>query len=399
MRSNGKLAAFSWSLYDFADTIYSMNVVSLYFPLWLTIDKGMPDILYSSVYSTAIILAALLSPWLGALSDKWRTRKKLLATTTSLCILFAGTLSFVPNVPSALGCFLVAHLFYVLSLVLYNALLPDVSGRWGLGRISGLGVGVGYAGTIVGLLVANRFHGGPWGRQGTFLPTAILFLIFALPLFIWVKESQEKRREESLQVFSWRRLLQWKNHSAAMRRFLLANFLCGDAVHTVILFMSVYCNKVFHLSDDQLTAFYILSTLVAIAGSFIWGELNQRWGALRVFRTVLVLWCLTLLLAVFDSHPWIYWPVGSLVGLALAGTWVSSRVLLVELAPPERVGEYFGLYNLTGKSAAVVGPLVWGALLLLFSSAGEIKYRIALFALLFFLLGSLWALQKMKIKE
>lgn len=394
MRFKEKAPAFSWALYDFANTLYSMNVVSLYFPLWLTVDKGLPEIAYSAVYSGAIILAAFLSPWLGALSDKWKSRKGFLGVTTFICIFFASGLSFVNNIAAALSFFLIAHLFYVLSLVFYNALMPAVSGPLGMGRTSGLGVGIGYVGTILGLLVAQQFHGGPWGRQGTFLPTGILFFLFALPLFIWVPEKKAKGDFGWQAAPSWHALFQWSRHSPKMRWFLLTNFLCGDAVHTVILFMSVFCKQAYGFSDDQMTAFYIFSTVSAIIASFIWGKLHERMKSVLLFRTVLVLWCATLLLGAASTHPIAVWSVGPLVGIALAGTWVVSRVLLIELSPPERVGEYFGLYNLTGKSAAVLGPLVWAGLLIVFSALGAVKYRLAILSLLVFLLGALWALDK-----
>lgn len=396
MRRISILAPFSWALYDFANTIYSMNVVSFYFPLWLTVDKGLPEIAYSLVYSGAVVLASVLSPWVGALSDFWKSRMRPLIGGTLICVFFVIAIGAVASPWTALVFFLVAHVAYVLSLVFYNSMLPQLSNKKTLGKICGLGVGVGYIGTIVGLIVAAQFHGGEMGRQGVFLPTGFLFFLFALPLFVWGPRIKTEKEMPPLIEFSWKKVWNWKSHRPQMRWFLAANFLCGDAVHTVILFVSVYVKKVFGMSDDAITQFFIVSTFSAIAGSFFWGEMTSRTGALKCLRYVLILWLVVFVLGSTAADPRLYWIVGSLVGVALSGTWIPTRVLIVELAPPNRVGEYFGLYNLTGKSAAVFGPILWGFLLFVLTPLGDIKYRYTLFVLTFFILGALWALKKVE---
>jgi len=394
MKNKPRFVAYSWALYDFANTIYSMNVVSFYFPLWLTVDKGLPDIAYSLIYSLAIVLSAIVSPILGFLSDIWQNRKYPLILFTFLCVLFTAMMGFVSSPTLALSFFLIAHISFVLSLVVYNAMLPQVSIHSSTGKISGLGVGIGYVGSIVGLVVASQFTDGGFGRQAVFLPTAIMFLLFALPLFIWGPKGGETTLLKSR--ISFKAIWNWKSHHPKIRWFLIANFFCGDAVHTVILFMAVYARNVFSMSDEFITIFLIGSTLFALVGSFFWGELTTRKGATFCYKIVLWIWLGIFIMGALTPTGWMVWVVGAFVGIALSGTWVTSRVLIVDFSPSERVGEYFGLYNLTGKSAAIIGPLYWGALLLLLSPLGTVKYRITLFSLSLFIILALLAMRQME---
>ena len=363
-----------------------MNVVSFYFPLWLTQEKGLPEWAYSLVYSGAILTVSLLSPFLGFLSDLKKSRTFPLILSTLICILFTAFLGEVDSAKMALVFFFVAHAGYVTSLIFYNSMLPDVSAQSTPGRVCGWGVGLGYVGTIFGLWVASFFDAA--GRQAVFLPTALMFLLFAFPLFFLFPKKTDSLKWVKPQ-FS-----QLKNHSKPIKWFFLANFLSGDAVHTVILYMAIYANKVFGMSDSQIRLFFILSTFFAIAASFVWGELTSKLGGLRTMKQALVVWLLVFILGTIAHQEWLYWVVGAGVGVGLAGIWISARVLVVELVPKERIGEYYGFYNLTGKGAAIFGPLWWGGLLLLFSELGVVKYRITLLSLALFIVGAFWALKK-----
>ncbi len=375
-----------------------MNIVSFYFPLWLTSNKGVPEIVYSLVYSGAILLASLLSPILGIISDLRKSRFFLLILGTLVSVLFTALLGFVSSVKVALLFFFIAHTGYILSLVFYNSMLPDVSKESTPGKICGLGVGLGYLGSIFGLWIASYYE--PMGRQAVFLPTALLFLIFSLPLFLlaFLPQNDLNKKAQSIvdkakYSFDLKKLSQ---HTRPIKWFFLANFLCGDAVHTVILYMAIYASKVFEMDDASIRTFFILSTLVALISSFVWGEVVSRKGGLKAMKMVLGLWMLVFIIGSLAYQPWHYWLVGSLVGIGLAGTWISSRVLVIELVPKERIGEYYGFYNLTGKSAAILGPLWWGGLLLLLSPLDNLKYRITLASMLLFVVGAFWALKKVQ---
>ncbi|HLN63502.1 MAG TPA: MFS transporter, partial [Symbiobacteriaceae bacterium] len=142
-------------------------------------------------------------------------------------------------------------------------------------------------------------------------------------------------------------------------RFLVADFLYENAVAAVIGFMAVYATKVVGLPDGDLKMFLIFSTVFAVIVGFIFGRVVDRIGPRPSVLATLVVWLVTLPLVTFASTPGQLLMVGPLVGIGLAMVWISSRTYLVALAPVEKSGEFFGLYSLSGKSAGVVGLLVW----------------------------------------
>ncbi len=158
--------------------------------------------------------------------------------------------------------------------------------------------------------------------------------------------------------------------------------------------MSVYAHQVGGFSDAMIRVLLILSTLFAVAGSLAFGWLTERMGAKRTLVMVLYLWMACLVVGSASFSPMMFWTIGPLVGIALGGTWVTARALVLDLSPPEKVGEIYGLYNMGGKFGFILGPLVWGALVFLCEGLGTFKYRIALFSLLFFILGGLYLLRK-----
>jgi UMF1 family MFS transporter len=268
-------AIVSWALYDFANTIFSANVIAIYFPLWLTQELGGADIHYSLALSASMVAVALTMPLLGTLSDKWGTRKPLLFLFTIICASATGALGPWASLPFALCCFVLANYAYHGGLVFYNALLPAVTGEGTMGRVSGLGAAFGYLGAICGVIMVIPFVSGRlwrWdvpflsggGNAAAFLPTAFLFLIFSLPLFLWVKEDEisKIRKEEGL----WRALIKVKDHPQILR-FLLARFLYLDGINTVIVFMSIYLVNVAGFSGKgEVQTFFVCSTIFAIGG-------------------------------------------------------------------------------------------------------------------------------------
>ena len=180
--------------------------------------------------------------------------------------------------------------------------------------------------------------------------------------------------------------------------FLVANFIYCDAVNTVIAFMSVYAYQVMGFSDSMIRIFLVVSTVFAIAGSLIFGWTTDHLGAKRTLVIVLYVWIFGLVVAIVSFSPFVFWMVGPIVGVALGGTWVSARALVVDLSPPEQIGEIYGLYNMGGKFGFIIGPLVWGTIVWAFGGLGVIKYRIAIGSLLLFLIGGLYLLRKVPEK-
>ncbi len=208
-----------------------------------------------------------------------------------------------------------------------------------------------------------------FGKAGAFLPTAVLFLLFSLPLYFWVRESSAhlKKKISFAQAYRdvWDGLRQTRKYPGVLR-FLIADYFIEDAVTTVILNIGIYCAVVLSLNDSQITTFLIISTASAMIGAFVFGKIAQRWSLKNLMMIDVIGWIVALCAFVFTDSMTVVWLLGSVVGILLGGLWTSSRPLLAELVPHDELGRFFGLFALSGRAAAVVGPLVWTSVVYLF---------------------------------
>jgi UMF1 family MFS transporter len=405
LTSSGKASvAVAWSLYDFANTIFSFAVVSGAIGLWLVANDRFGERDGNFVLSVAVVLSvglnALVSPILGALSDRGGRRLPFLLFFTLLCIV---PTIFIGSSPAVVGVllFIVANFAYQAALIYYDATLKAVSRPETRGRLSGIGVAVGYLGTIfaglfllaLGVAVKDRF-----------LVAGVLFALFAIPIFVFVRESGSIGRVTRADVIG--SLAQLKTSVGHARqvpgllRFLVARFFYSDAVNTIIVVMSVVTTRAKGLSDSQALIVLLSLTVAAILASFGWGFLVDRLGPRRTLMIVLTSWAVGLVLGAFSlsiSGPVglaLFLVAGAILGSGLGGVQVADRVLMVRLAPPERVGEFFGLYGLVGKGSQVIGQLLYGiTLLLFFDTLGVGAYQLAVLTLLGTMLLGAWILR------
>ncbi len=378
-----RLAIASWSLYDFANTIFSMNVISLYFALWVTVDHGGQDILYSAALSGSMFAVAISVPLFGAISDQTGRRRGPLTLLTIISVTATALIGQASQLWTGICLFVIANYCYQSALVFYNGMLPSVARRSNVGMVSGYGVALGYMGSIAGLLLIKPFVE-TGGRPAAFLPTALMFLIFALPCFFFVKDPDPKPfRIDTRKAFrTLKNTMVNATQYHVLLKFIGIHFLILDVVNTVIAFIAVYANKVIGLTDSQIRTFLILSTLFAMLGSWLIGWQVKHKGTIPSYWTVLCLWLAALTLIVVSPGESLFWVVGPLAGMGMGGVWVVSRTIVVELSPPEKVGEFFGVYGLAGKMASIVGPLIWGSVVWLFQDTQTLKYRAAVFSLL-----------------
>jgi len=378
-----RLAIASWSLYDFANTIFSMNVISLYFALWVTVDHGGQDIFYSAALSGSMFAVAISVPLFGAISDQTGRRRGPLTLLTIISVIATALIGQASQLWAGICLFVIANYCYQSALVFYNGMLPAVSRHSSVGMVSGYGVALGYMGSIAGLLLIKPFVE-TGGRPAAFLPTALMFLIFALPCFFFVKDPDPKpfRIDTGKAFRTLKNTLVNAAQYHVLLKFIGIHFLILDVVNTVIAFIAVYANKVIGFTDSQITTFLILSTTFAMLGSWLIGQQVKYKGAVPSYWTVLCLWLAALTLIVVSPGESLFWVVGPLAGMGMGGVWVVSRTIVVELSPPEKVGEFFGIYGLAGKMASIVGPLIWGSVVWLFQDTQTLKYRAAIFSLL-----------------
>jgi UMF1 family MFS transporter len=241
-----KKQIFGWSMYDFANTIFSALFVTVYFPLFVVL-KGGNAFHVGLVISVSMLLAGLLVPFLGAIADITRRKKLLLFIFTVLCCLFTFfTGFFTLGLVLLLG--LLANFFYHAGLDVYDSLLVNISSKRNIGWISGLGTAVGYGGTILSVLVAYAIgflYGFETiaGIKTIFILTALLFFGFSLFTFIFVKRVSRKKIKRYHLKEAFRRVIytikKVKKYKSVWL-LLLASFLYVDGANTAIIFLYLY---------------------------------------------------------------------------------------------------------------------------------------------------------------
>lgn len=394
-----------WAGYDFANTIFSMNIVSRYFPVLAVTVLGGTDLAVGISRSAAMVLVALTMPVFGAIADQRNKRKMPLVLFTLACCAITAFLKTVNDLAVELVLFCLAIYCFQSALIFYNALLPAVAPSGKMGYVSGLGVSFGYAGSITGLLIVAVLSSKIFSP---YVWTAILFLIFSLPTFAWVKDMPgrnikiNKERDRPYRkglIVSLKRARQ----IPGVIRFLIGRFFIIEAMETVILFMAVFLIKSAGFNDsvsehfwlDEVTLYLIVVTSFTVVGSYLWGLLTQRYGPKRMLLSAVVLWLVALTGIVFTSGKPLFYLWGSVAGIALGGVWTSDRPLLINLVgDASKLGEFFGLYALSGRLAAVIGPLIWGLVIYFGEPLGELKYKFAIEALFLMMVVGFIVLRK-----
>jgi MFS transporter, UMF1 family len=392
-RSGSAAEGLGWALYDFANTIFSFAIVSFAMSLWAIrfLGEANGQFWFTVAVSASVLVNAIVSPVLGAMSDRAGRRKGFLLVFTLLAIV-PTTLIGLVDIGLGLLFFALANFAYQAALIYYDALLPDVARPETRGRLSGIGVALGYLGTIVsGLLLRLTFEDGETTAL-SFLLVGSLFALFAAPLFVVVQERRTPGVPFQLldALRSWSQLRSTLTHareSPGLLRFLVGRFFYTDPVNTAIAIMSAFATQAIGFTSSEALSVLLLLTVVAVLASFGWGLMVDRWGPKRILLLVLGVWALGLLLLGLSLERIPFYVGGALLGAGLGGVAVTDRLLLLRLAPSDRVGEMFGLYGLVGKFSAVIGPVLYGVIVLvLLQPLGKLAYQAAILSLLGLLL-------------
>jgi UMF1 family MFS transporter len=397
---------FTWSLYDFANTIFSMNVVSLNFPLMIKSEFGGADLALSIARSSSMVLVAISMPLAGIVADKFRRRMPLTIFFTVCCCLATFLLGKGGSMVTQLALFAFAIYSYQAALVFYDAILPQLTPPERIGRVSGYGVAFGYVGTLFGLAVVGMLSG-PRNYSAAFSSTAVLFLSFSLPFFLTVRDQAPRPLAGLVKMTfdSMTRIrdvyLDAQSHPGILR-FFLGRFFVIEALETVIFFMAVFLSEGAGFSEDtlifgnlnEITVFLLTVTVFTVFGSLAWGFVTERFGPRNGLLGTVALWIITLTGIIFTRDRILYYVLGSLAGISLGGVWTTERPLLINLvADNGRLAAYFGLFALTGRMAAVIGPLIWGLTVIVFGPLGAVKYRFAVGSVLLMMITGFFILR------
>lgn len=408
-----KSRIFVWTLFDFANTSYSIVVVTFIFAVYFKKNilggQSIGDFYWSLGTSISMLVTAIISPVLGAIADHSAGKKRFLLFFTLLCIVSTALLYFLKSgdIFYALLLFISANIGFEAGLVFYDSFLPEITRVKNYGRVSGYGFAMGYLGSFASLAISLPFIRSEMIKE-TFPLAALFFLIFSIPVFLFLKENKKNidRHTSYIKIglsrvfYTIKNLRNYKN----LALFLLAFFFYIEGVNTVIFFAGNFASSTLNFSMEDLIYFFIIVQTTAVIGSLVFGLLSDSIGQKKTIIISLIIWTATIIFAFYtssaDSDITIYlagwfntspesmikicfYLVGLIVGSVMGATQSTSRSLMSKLTPPEKKTEFFGFYSFFGKSSAIIGPLVFGLASYLFNSQ-----RVAILTIsIFFVIG------------
>lgn len=424
IKDKEKFKVFIWTLFDFANTSYSIVVVTFLFAVYFkqTIASGQPigDLYWSIGTSLSMLITAIISPILGAIADYSAGKKRFLLFFTLICIISTALLYFLNegSIFIALMLFIIANIGFEAGLVFYDSFLPEITSPKNYGRVSGYGFAMGYLGSLTTLAVVFPLIKNEMIKE-TFPISALIFMIFAIPIFIFLKDTRkEVVRDQSYFSIGFGRVFNTITHLKNYKNlvlFLLAYFFFIEGVNTVIYFSGNYASTTLKFTMEELILFFIIVQTTAIIGSLMFGVFADSFGQKKSLVLSLFIWIFTILIAfitsnhesglmiklskLFSIEPnelarLSFYFVGLLAGSVMGATQSTSRSFMSKLTPFDKKTEFFGFYSLFGKSSAILGPLVFGYVSYL---TGE--QRIAILTICIFFIAGLILLGFVKEPE
>ncbi len=388
-----KKSVFGWLMYDFANSAFTTVIVtvvySVYFRNVVVNDGELGTALWGRAVSISMLLVAISAPILGAVADYSRSKKKFLFINCYLTVIFTALLYFVKagDIKTGMIFFIVANYGFNSGNVFYNALLPAVTTRENMGKISGLGWGFGYIGGLLSLIIVLPFVHNHQTRL-VFPLVALFFGLFAIFTFVLLREVHKPSKRTNYFKTAYRRIMHTARNIKDFKellKFILSYLIYNDGIIVVISFGAIYGSTRFGMTQKELIIYFIIANITSIIGSFSFGFITDKIGAKKTISITLFIWMAVVLAAFFSKTITHYYYVGVLAGIAIGASQSSSRTMLALLTPEAKMGEFFGFYSVTGKMASVLGPLIYGEVARI---TGDQKWAI-LSVLIFFIVGLL----------
>jgi len=401
-----------WAMYDWANSIFVTVVIAGFFPIvfktyWAADLSTTESTFWLGVANaTASLSVVLLAPFLGAIGDKFYLRKELL-----LGFMFIGVVTTAALGSLGQGDWLLVVMFYVIASigfmvanVFYDALLIPVSRHAQIDKVSGLGYGLGYLGGGISLAACVYLSQQPelLGFNSSidvvlvcFFIVAVWWAVFSIPLAVWTKDvAREPVKNNNGSVIK-RTLNVFKEvfSNAQVRLFLIAYWVYIDGVDTIIRMAVDYGMAIGFESEDLILAL-LITQFVGFPAAIIYGYIGSYIGVKKSLMVGIGVYMLITWLGYTMSSVTDFYMLAVLIGLVQGGVQAMSRSLYARMVPKDKTAEYFGIYNMLGKSAAIIGPLLMGGIALLTESH---RYSI-LSILVLFIIGAL-LLSKVKSPE
>jgi len=406
----GRRELLSWALYDFANSGYTTVVLTTIYSAYFVavVAGGLPELepgeatfIWTLAVSLANFFVLLSAPMIGAVADLKAIKKRFLLVSTVGSVVATALLALVGPGDVVFGAvlFIISAIFFYSGENLIAAFLPEIVSAQRMGRMSGYGWGLGYAGGLLtlGICLAYIVWAKGEGYQEeqyvpvTLLITAVIFALAATPTFLWLRErataismpcsrvSYIRKGYERLRV-----TLTEAVHFRDLFRFLIALVVYQSGVSIVVVLTAIYAREVIGFDSQALLLLVMLVNVTAAIGALVFGPLQDRIGSVPMLACTLLIWCGAIILAYVAEERSDIWIAGNLIGLAMGASQAGGRALIGKLTPQARSAEFFGLWGMVNRTAAIIGPLSYG--LISYLSAGNHRLAI-LSALAFFITG------------
>jgi UMF1 family MFS transporter len=369
---------FAWAMYDFANSGYTTVVLTAVFNAYFvsTVAGNAPWATFAWTVALGVSYAIVMvaGPVVGAWADAHAAKKRALAASTVACV--AGTALLAGAGPGdvawAVAFIIVSNVAYSLGENLTAAFLPELARPAAMGKVSGWGWSLGYFGGILALGLCLAWVMSAPGRgsttvqsvPGTMLITALIFALASLPTFLLLRERAVPVPAERRQSHALARLARTAKEAMAYRD-LLAVFACGTfyqaGVATVIALAAIYAGQVMGFDTRDSILLILAVNVTAAIGAFGFGYAQDRIGKVAALRFTLYGWIVMVVVAWAGTTPAIFWVAANLAGLCMGSSQSAGRALVAYFAPPERSGEFFGLWGVATRLASILGPVTYGA--------------------------------------
>ena len=360
----------AWALFDFANSVYPAVVTTAVFPIFyknfvIGEEGGVGELWWGRAVSLSALLVAVTAPMLGSIADRSGARKKFLLFYTLVCVVAVASMTTLEAGMLAAGfaIFVVANVGFESAVVFYNAYLPEIAPPRRQGRVSGLGFGLGYFGSAIGLGMALIFV--TRGQMdAVWLLTAAFFLVFAVPAFVALPPDRRGSgvlRAAAHGLRDLREIVAEVRRMKDLRNFLIAFFFFIDGVLTIIVVAALVAEETFGFTQEGVILLFFILQFSAAAGAFALAKPTDRYGPKKVLTGVLSLWTAAGVAAYFIQGQQAFYVLAVVAGFGLGSVQAASRALMSSLIPKGQEAKLFGFYALCGKSSSVLGPMLFGA--------------------------------------
>lgn len=371
----------SWIAYDLATSAYSIIISTAIFPIYFKavatnagVDQADSSAFFSYSVSIATFILAMLGPILGTIADYQGMKKKFFTFFTALGILSTAGLLFVPE-----QSWVLLLVLYVLTSIgsagaglYYNAFLVDVTSESRFNEVSSRGYAIGYIGSVIPFIICIAIimlsSGGvlPFttgeASKIAFIITAIWWAAFTIPLWKNVKQIHYVEREPKMVVKSFKRLGKTFREIKQYRSiflFLVAYFFYIDGVGTIISLATIFGTSL-GLDANGLIIALLVVQVVAAPFSILFGKLADKFGTKKMLYVGIIIYTFVCIFAIFLDTLFEFWILAMMVATAQGGVQALSRSYFAIMVPKEKSNEFFGFFNIFGKFAAVLGPVLVG---------------------------------------